>query len=94
MNKKTLISLVVIVAVISTASAIFYSCRRDPSKPAYTEDLLRRAQEGDVNAEFFIGRSYYDGNGVPPPKAPCVGNAVLDGAIFTDREWTSIMSRP
>ncbi|MEZ3591661.1 MAG: sel1 repeat family protein [Muribaculaceae bacterium] len=64
MNKKTLISLVVIVAVISTASAIFYSCRRDPSKPAYTEDLLRRAQEGDVNAEFFIGRSYYDGNGV------------------------------
>jgi hypothetical protein len=32
--------------------------------PAYSDSLLQKAKSGDAEAQYYIGRAYYDGNGV------------------------------
>ena len=32
--------------------------------PAYSDSLLQKAKSGNAEAQYYIGRAYYDGNGV------------------------------
>ena len=31
---------------------------------AYSESLLQKAKSGNAESQYYIGRAYYDGNGV------------------------------